>query len=605
MRPVPRLLAAAALCLSAGIPAYAATVTRVDIRGLDEAMTANVSESLSLVDALGRDLSGRRLAYLVRVAEDEAREALEPFGYYAPTITVERIRGADADGDPGADTNEVVITIDPGQPVRVRTADVAIAGDGSDDRYLEEELAAFRPHAGDVFEHAAYEAAKARITRRLAERGYFDADFSQRRVEVTRADNAADIFLHWNSGDRYDMGVVGFTQAPARIIREDLLRRLVYWEEGEYYHQGRLDRLRKSLVALDYFSRVEIEARPEDAVGGRVPVTVALTPAKRDVYTAGLSYGTDSGAGLRFGLERRYVNDRGHKLLGQVDWAQHRKTGTVQYRIPAFKYLDGWYTVSLQGADEQTDFVDNRRLELVGSRSGEIDERWTAVASLHALRERWRFFDGELVTRDTDAFAVDYRYASLLFPSLRGEYIDADDRLYPRDAFGGTLLLRGGVEGAGSDASFGQVHVRAGWFQGLGARDRLIVRGELGHTFTGDPVELPLSLRFFAGGDRSVRGYEWREIGPRLRIDGEAFALGAKNVATASVEFERYFNASWGGAVFVDGGSAFDESIDWRTGVGVGVRWRSPVGPVRVDIARGLDDPENAFTLHFNIGADL
>lgn len=606
MRPVPRLLAAAALCLSAAAsPAWAATVTRVDIRGLDEAMTANVSESLSLVDALGKELSGRRLAYLVREAENEAREALEPFGYYSPTVTVERIRGADADGDGSADTNEVVITIDPGLPVRVRTADIAIAGDGSDDRYLKEELAAFRPNVGDVFEHETYEAAKARITRRLAERGYFDADFSQRRVEVTRAENAADIFLHWDSGERYDMGVIGFEQVPRRIIREDLLRKLVYWEEGEYYHQGRLDRLRRSLVALDYFSRVDIEARPEDAVDGRVPVTVTLTPAKRDIYTAGLSYGTDSGAGVRLGLERRYVNDRGHKLLGQVDWAEHRKTATVQYRIPAFKYLDGWYTVSLQGADEQTDFVDNRRVELVGSRSGEIDERWTAVLSLHALRERWRFFDTDMESRDPEDLAIAYRYATLLFPSLRGEYVDADDRLYPRDAFGGTLLLRGGLEGVGSDASFGQVHLRAGWFQGLGPRDRLIVRGELGHTFTGDLVEMPLSLRFFAGGDRSVRGYEWREIGPRLRVDGEAFALGAKNVATASVEFERYFNARWGGAVFVDGGSAFDDSIDWRTGVGIGLRWRSPVGPVRIDLARGLDDPENAFTLHFNIGADL
>jgi translocation and assembly module TamA len=116
---------------------------------------------------------------------------------------------------------------------------------------------------------------------------------------------------------------------------------------------------------------------------------------------------------------------------------------------------------------------------------------------------------------------------------------------------------------------------------------------------------MPLSLRFFAGGDRSVRGYEWREIGPRIRVDGRAFALGAKNVTTASVEYERYFNANWGGAVFVDTGSAFNDRPDFRTGVGVGVRWRSPVGPVRIDIGHGLDDPENSFTLHFNIGADL
>ncbi|HWI24397.1 MAG TPA: autotransporter assembly complex family protein [Lysobacter sp.] len=594
MRPVPRLIAAAALCLCAA-GAQAAKVARVDVRildgsGLDEAMTANVRSSLSLVDAIGKDVSGRRMAYLVREAEAETREALEPFGYYSPTITVERTHNDDA-----SVPVIVTVTVQPGEPVRVRGFNVGIDGEAADDRYLRKEIDAFRPRTGEVFDHAVYEAGKARVSRRLAERGYFDADFGQRLVEVTRTEHAADIALRWNSGDRYDMGTVTFVQQP-RVIRESLLRRLVYWNEGEYYHQGRLDRLRKSLVSLDYFGRIDIEPHPEQAVDRRVPVTVALTPAKRSIYTAGVSYGTDSGAGVLGGVERRYLNSRGHKALAQLDFAQRRKTATLQYRVPAFKWLDGWYAASLQGADEQTDFVDNRRLEFVASRSGEINKYLTATVSLHALRERWRF-----VPEDAGAAPDEFQYATLVFPAIQAEYIDADDRLYPRRALGGTLLLRGGVRGIGSDATFAQVHAGARWFHGLGPQDRLIARGELGHTFTNALVEMPLSLRFFAGGDRSVRGYGWREIGPRRGT----FAVGAENVITGSIEYERYFNASWGGAVFVDTGSAFNVRPDLHTGVGVGVRWRSPVGPVRIDIARGLKDPESGFTLHFNIGADL
>ncbi|MFX8984336.1 hypothetical protein ABTN17_20305, partial [Acinetobacter baumannii] len=90
--------------------------------------------------------------------------------------------------------------------------------------------------------------------------------------------------------------------------------------------------------------------------------------------------------GVRLGFERRYVNSRGHKALAQVDWAERRKTLTVQYRIPAFAWLDGWYTFSAQGADEQTDYVDTRRIEFVAARSGQISRQWTATASLHALR---------------------------------------------------------------------------------------------------------------------------------------------------------------------------------------------------------------------------
>src|SRR5687768_5563725 len=193
MRPVPRLLAAATLCLAAAFPAQAATVAKVDIVGLDETMTLNVQTSLSLVDAIGKDVSGSRLAYLVREAEAETREALEPFGYYSPDIQVERTRGeTDA-------PVTVTVTVQPGEPVRVRNADIGIDGEGASDGYLQEDIDAFEPAQGDVFDHPGYEAAKARITRRLAERGYFDADFAARKVEVTRADNAADIALRWHS----------------------------------------------------------------------------------------------------------------------------------------------------------------------------------------------------------------------------------------------------------------------------------------------------------------------------------------------------------------------------------------------------------------------
>ncbi|HVI59445.1 MAG TPA: autotransporter assembly complex family protein [Luteimonas sp.] len=593
-RPLPRL-AAAALLLSACGAAAAVTVRHVEIRGLDEAMTANVRTSLSLVDAIGKDVTGRRLGYLVREADDETREALEPFGYYSPEIAVERNRT-----DAGTD---VVITVKPGEPVRVRDADIAILGEGSGDRYLKQDLAAFRPSTGGVFNHALYEASKTRITRRLAERGYFDADFAAHRVEVTRAQGAADIELVWSSGERYDMGPTTFTQSPKKVVRNRLLRKLVYWKEGQYYHQGRLDRLRQSLVALDYFSRIDIQPMPAQAVDHRVPVQVNLTPAKRDVYTAGLSYGTESGAGVRFGLERRYVNMRGHKALAQVDYAQNRKTLTLQYRIPAFAWLDGWYTASLQFADEQTDYIDSRRMEFVASRSGQYSRKLNLVASMHVLRERWAYAADD---DDDPETPVAYRYATFTFPSLKAEYIDVDDKLFPRRGIGGSVTLRGGVEGAGSDATFAQVHARASWFKGLGERNRLIVRGEIGHTFTNALTDMPPSLRFYAGGDRSIRGYEFREVGPRVTTEDGEFSVGAKNVLTASGEFEHYFNDSWGAAAFVDSGSAFDGTqADWRTGVGVGVRWKSPVGPLRFDIARGLDDPDSPFTIGLSIGAEF
>ncbi|MET1163341.1 MAG: autotransporter assembly complex family protein [Pseudoxanthomonas sp.] len=581
----------------------ASTIDKVEIRGLNPGnetealMIENINVALSLNDVIGRRQGESRLEYLMTEAKAEAREALEPFGYYSPTITVDAAR-------PGGEDEHitVVVQVDKGEPVRVRHSDLSIEGAGADDRYLKEDLAAFRPQVGDIFDHTTYETSKTQIVRRLADRGYFDADFIHRRVEVTRAEHAADIDLTWASGIRYDMGPTTFHQTK---FRPGLLDKLVYWEEGSYFHQGKLDRLRESLVGLDYFNNIDIQAKPENAVDGRVPVDVNLTLAKRDVYTTGVSYGTESGAGLRFGLERRYVNSRGHKLSTQLDYAQKRKNFVTQYRIPAFKWLDGWYAIALQAYDEQTDYIDTRLLKFSVSRSGEINEYLTAVASLNTVRERWAYS----VADDGDgALApVDYAYATFTYPELSANYVDVDSRTFPRRGIAGALTVRGGLEGAGSDANFAQMHAEARWFKALGSSDRFILRGELGHTFTDELNSMPPSLRYYAGGDRSIRGYQYREVGPRVETDSGDFSVGAKNVVTASAEYEHYFNASWGGAVFVDGGTAFDgkDDFDWRTGVGVGVRWKSPVGAVRVDIAHGLDDPDSSFTLGLGIGAEF
>ena len=598
-------LAAVVLFVSSAA-ASAARVERVDIVGLDEEMTENVRVSLALYESIGRDISGRRMGYLLREAENQTRKALEPFGYYSPTIDVQRNR------EDGAAIS-VRVVVDPGQPVRVRNSDIAIIGEGGQDRYLARDVARFVPSEGAVFNHPDYESSRNNLSRRLAERGYFDAEFASRRVEVTRADYAADIDVVWTSGDRYNMGTTTFDQTPEQIINDSLLERLVYWEEGSYWHQGRIDRLRSSLGRLDYFSNIDIEPQVDQANERReVPVKVTLTPAKRSIYTSGVSYGTDSGAGIRLGVERRYVNMRGHKALAQLDYAQRRKTLTMQYRVPAFAWLDGWYTASLQMADEQTDYIDSRRVELVGSRNGQYNEFLNLIASVHVLRERWAYApeedpDNPVVDDDEFAGAL-YRYATFAYPSLRAEYIDVDDRLFPTRGIGGSVMLRGGVEGVGSDASFSQIHLRTSWFRGIGESNRLIVRGELGHTFTDALVAMPPSLRFYAGGDRSIRGYDWREVGPRIpaRDGRRAFAIGAKNVVTASVEFERYFTETIGAAVFVDSGDAFDSSSpQWRTGVGIGARYKSPVGPLKLDIARGLDNPDSSFTIGLSIGAEF
>ena len=274
---------------------------------------------MSLVDAIGKRRLGRRLAYLVREAEAETREALEPFGYYSPTITVERTRVPDA-------PVTVTISVLLGDPVRVRNFDVGIDGEGAGDRYLRQELDAFKPTTGEVFDHAIYEVIEGAASPAAWPSAGISMPTSPRAGWKSRARTRPPTSsLRWNSGMRYDMGKVTFAQTPRRIVRDACS---ASWSTGTKASTTTraawtacANRWRRWIT-----SRASTSSRSRRRRStGRCRSMVTLTPAKRDVYTAGLSYGTDSGAGVRFGLERRYVNDRGHKALAQIDYAQRRR----------------------------------------------------------------------------------------------------------------------------------------------------------------------------------------------------------------------------------------------------------------------------------------
>ena len=596
--PLPSALgslpaAALLVALLAGAPggARALELRQVQVQGLeDEQMRDNVDDALSLQrlnPKRRKAISESRLSYLLRQVPGEVRSALEPFGYYDPSVDAQVQRDGDA--------VTVVVSVRPGEPVRVRGRELRVTGAGSGDTALMQRLQRFGPRQDQPFHHGVYEDSKAAMDRALAERGYFDAELAVHEVTVSRAARSADIDLAWTSGDRYTLGEARF---QGHAFRQGLLENLVPWRPGTPYDQARLLALQKSLAELDYFSAIDITPRPEDAVAGQVPVEVALAMGKRSVYSAGVRVGTDTGLGLTAGIERRWVNDRGHKLKALASLAQRKNDVTVQYKIPAFKWLDGWYTVSASLREEPIDLVDNQLVELVGSRSGKLHE-WDLVAAMNLRRERYK----DAVSSD------DYRYSTLVFPSLWAKWVRTDDLLYPRRAMGVTLEARGGGTALGSDIDFLQMRAQGHWIRGIGRRDRLLLRAEAGATVSSDFAQFPPSLRFYAGGDRSVRGYGYREIGQYTEdASGNRYVFGGKHLLMASVEVERMFTAEWGGAVFVDAGDAFDssDSLEWEVGVGFGVRWRSPVGPVRVDIARGLGDAaQSSLRLHFNIGPDL
>ena len=572
-RAASGLVAAGLLCAA---PALALELGALRIEGVTGALEQNIRVRLSLSQHPDQQpLTEARLSWLLRQAPGEVLTALEPFGYYGPEVEVTPQRQGE--------TVDVTIIVARGEPVRVQSQAIAIRGDGADDPVLAELRGNFRPAVGQPLDHRVYEQSKGAIQRALLGRGYFDAEPGTQRVEVLRAEHAAAIALAWDTGPRHVFGPTTFVDSH---INEAVLRRHVPWVEGQPYDQAQLVELHQALAALDYFALVDIQPRPEQGGAAQAPIAVGLGAAKRSVYTAGISYGTDHGAALELGLERRYVNTRGHKFEVDLALGQQRTLANTIYRIPALSGPVGWWSAGLELREEDVaDFGRTETAELVLARSGEVRD-YLFSAELHLLRQR------------ADDFA-----STLVYPQFTLEHSVGDDPLYPRHGFGWSATLRAGHSAIGSDANFAQALADAVWIRPLGERQRLILRGAAGSTWTREFEELPPTLRFYAGGDRSVRGYGYQEIGPR---DDQDRVVGGKHLLVAGAELEHMFTESWGAALFVDAGDAFSSNtFEARVGVGAGLRWRSPVGPVRVDLGVGLDEPERTVRLHLTIGPEL
>lgn len=579
---------ALALTLAFGaVPAWADALRSVQVTGVDGDVRTNIVGSLSLNRLSEEDranLSEARLSYLLRQAPDEARLAVEPYGFYEAQVDTDVVRAN------GGITVTVSVVL--GEPVLLRETAIVMNGAAKDDNQVQRPIERFSPRIGQTFDHRRYEASKLAVQRRLLERGYFDAELQQHRVEVSRQLREAAINLTWDSGPRYRFGETTFTGSQ---IRTALIEQAVPYDSGEYYHQDELLKLHQRLTDFDYFGYIDVRPDVENAEGDRVPISVSLTPGKRSVYTAGVNFGTDSGAGVELGLERRWVNDRGHKLGANRDVAQRRKSFGVEYRIPAFAWSEGWYAFGVNRRDEESDVTKSRISEIVGSRTGTY-RGWQLGVALHARNE-----DFELGLDQPEADRIRGE-SKLVYPALSAQRVVADDALYPTRGFSLRGEFKTGASALGSETNFAQFVVDAKLIRSIGWRNRFLFRGQIGRTLTDEFDELPPSLRFFAGGDRSIRGYGYQEVGPRT----DEIATGGKNLLIGSAEYERMFSRTWGGAVFVDGGNAFnDVNEGGYIGAGIGVRWRSPVGLVRLDLARGLKDPEDAFQIHINIGPDL
>lgn len=585
----------AALLLTAcvfGGPAQASEKVRVRVEGLggivrramgSDDLRRNVLSLLSIEGAKKeKGLTEGRIRRLHAKAPDEIREALEPFGYYRPVIH--------ASLEKEGDTFEARYVIEPGAAIPVVAIDLAISGPGAATQPFQDLILDFPLTQGDPFVHPEYEQGKKSFETLAAEIGYLDAAWSESEVLVDRDAYEARITLHFDTGPQYLFGSTAFEQ---NVLDPDLLRGYVDWKEGEPIASDKLLKLQNALGASTYFSRVEIEPRQECAEGLRVPIVVHLVPAPRWRFLGGLGYGTDTGVRATLNADLRRVNRSGHRIETETKLSGVEQSAFGKYLVP--------------GPYPRTDVI----TFTVGYAhlKPRTSESRTFVTGVGLTQVRGLFHEafGLVYQRETYTVGLDEGTSGLLTPEASWALIDADDRVFTRNGEKVELKLRGAVEEVLSTATFGQVQLAAKAIRPWGDRVRFVGRAEVGQIFTSQFRQLPPRVRFFAGGDRSVRGYAFHALGT---LDEAGNVIGGRSLATASAEVEWMPIDLLGGigfATFVDVGNATDRFLSgpWKTGVGIGVRWRSPVGMVRIDVASPVSEAGTPLRLHVNIGPDL
>ncbi|MBM7061938.1 outer membrane protein assembly factor [Pseudomonas sp. UL073] len=572
----PVKFATALMLLLMASTAWAASQLDVRIKPANAALKKNVQGYVGKLEAS----DAAALQRLRRSAELQARQAAEALGYYQAHIDSQISEEQPA---------RLVLNIEPGEPIRLRQVTVRIDGPMT-------ELKGFRlPSSshlkpGAQLNHGHYEDAKRLIQNQATRYGFFRGQFTSQRLDIDPPAGVADIELVYASGPRYRLGAVKFSgDAP---FDDELLQRMVPFRADTPYDSELIADLYDSLQGSGFFDGVRVDAVPAQASGEQIPVEVQLTTRKPRTFGVGIGFSTDVGPRGRFNWTRHWANPQGHSYGFESELSKPRQNVGLWYDVPLdppqtdkLRFAGGYQKEEISDTDSLS-----KLLKLGPEWHHRLDSGWQQVLSLKWQREEYRLGD-------------DSGLSTLLMPGASYSFLQSDNRLDPHNGYRVQFDLAAAKKGLLSDADVVHGNVMLKGLTTLWERHRFLGRVQVGGTETNDYSSIPPSLRYYAGGDQSVRGYDYQSLSPE-NAKGER--VGGRYLVAGSLEYQYAVAERWRLASFVDQGNAFDslEIPTLKTGVGFGVRWVSPVGPLRLDLAHALDG-DGGFRLHFSMGPEL
>lgn len=565
---------------------------KITIIGVTQEQKKNIESQLSLLQKNKiNTLSAQQIQLLHSRAEKEILKALQPYGYYHATVQ--------STINSKAHKYEVQYTINLGKPTVVGTLHTKLIGPGACNKKLSDIFRGFELKPHHILNHALYEKDKTQALANAIHQGYLHAYYSEHQVVVDLSQYTANITLTMNSGPLFTLGPVHF---KSDYFSTKFLNRFIPYKIGDFYTPEQVAELENNLSQSPYFKEVTVSPQiPTELTGDNtvVPIDVCLIRNPANQYLFGLGYDTNTLARMRLGWDRLYLNQWGHRLTTNAKISQIDKIVESDYIIPGKNPLNDEYRLAMLYTDDEFQDKPSTLYSIAISETHKV-KNWHRTLTLRYLSESFK--DSDLTNE----------YSRLLLPSIKLVQTKNDNNLNslkPIDAYRLSLSLRGGINPFLSDKGFAQANFEGKWLKPLSAKDTIITRAELGITTPENLADLPLSIRFFAGGDQSIRGYGYRSLPNEFDKNGLLRPAGGAYLAVGSIEYNRHIKGPVSFATFVDGGNAFnsldDLQSEFQVGLGVGVLFATPIGPIKIYLAKPVTSHTNSWRIHLNFGPEI
>ena len=559
-----------------------------------------IDNVLNTLSGLTAPIDAKEGAYLSEVKK-ASNEALIALGYYQSKISVIVIEDKQAESEKLSESTEnnkedesaaeidqtVSITIDLGPRVIITILSVKLEGDAKYDKNYLTLLNDFIIKEQDPLNHGKYEQAKKSFIKLAHRYGYFHSHFEKASVEVSSKTSTATVYLWFDSGPRYKFGKLKFSED---LKANPFIESLRNFKEGDYFDSRLVNAFNADINDTGYFTSSTVFPDIENVNENlEVPMTVILTMRPEDSFSVGLGYSTDEGIRGKFRWTRPWINKYGHSIEGNVVASIPKQEASLVYKIPLEDPLYNY--LSFKTAYKLLDQNDTDTVQYIYgiNRHWRLSNRW--------LQTLYIRYDNESGRQGSQEFATE-----LILPGI--SYSRSQTMGGINATWGDKQLVFFEIANKAWLSSDNVVKVfgQTKWLRTL-AGHQFVFAAELGAIKAESIYNIPASMRFFTGGDQSVRGFQYESIAPK---DSHGYLVGGKYLATASFEYRMPIARNWKVAAFYDLGTATDDfSEPTSMGTGAGVVWASPVGPLRVYVGLPLTESENNFTIHFRIGPEL